>query len=76
MHAQEDEFEPTVLAINRTSVHFDNWVQVKRLNFLRSVLGEGIQEHFISNELLQEIFEANIPLEAGKNPFSGVGKVT
>lgn len=71
---EEGDFEPTVLAINRSTVHFDNWAQLKRLNFFRAILGEGIQEHFIENELLHEVFEANIPTEAGKNPFSGVGK--
>lgn len=64
-----------VMEVNRTAVHFDNWAQLKRINFFRQVIGEGLQEHFVSNELLHEVFEANIPLEAGKNPFSGVGKV-
>jgi len=75
LFVEAGEFEPQTLSFNKSMVSFDTWVQAKQLEALRNALGEGLQEHFIANELLQEIFDAHVRAEKGRGPvFSAVEK--
>jgi len=53
---------------------FDNWSQLIQLSAFRDVLGEGLQTHFESNELLQEIFGVIIDKNAKKTHLSAIEK--
>ena len=48
---------------------------MKQPHMFHAALGEGLQEHFIENQLLHDVFDTTIAADPKKNPFSGVGKV-
>lgn len=41
----------------------------------RAILGEGFQEHFTEDDLLQEVFDVEINNDTAASPLSGVAKV-
>jgi len=49
---------PPVIEINiqNINIEFSSWVSITQLEFLKSILLEGLQKHFEDNTLLAEIF--------------------
>ncbi|CAG8479275.1 11955_t:CDS:2 [Acaulospora morrowiae] len=45
------------LKFNKKTVYFSTWARILQLRAFRDVLADGLQAHFLENELLQAIFE-------------------
>eukprot|EP01118_Nematostelium_gracile_P016287 TRINITY_DN6705_c0_g1_i1.p1 TRINITY_DN6705_c0_g1~~TRINITY_DN6705_c0_g1_i1.p1 ORF type:complete len:388 (+),score=103.05 TRINITY_DN6705_c0_g1_i1:84-1247(+) len=53
---------------------FDSWHKIIQLNTLRDTLAQGLQTHFESNDLIQEIFNIRLDKEAVKQTLSQTEK--
>ena len=45
------------LIINDKTIEFYNWCDIITLNFLKEILQNGLNVHFIENPLIQQIFD-------------------
>lgn len=54
--------------------NFGSWTELIQLEALREVLGEGLQNHFESNQLLHQIFNLTLDKNAKKLQLSAIEK--
>ena len=57
-----DEFESQTIKFGRETLYIDNWVRKKQYEFLRDILGAGMNSHLQENEFIRDMFDLGAPV--------------
>jgi len=73
-YIENGDIPKQTLTFKHQKYDFDTWSSLIQIGAFRDILGEGLDTHFVNNELLHQIFDVTVNLDAKKIALSAVNK--